>query len=115
MRLEAAAGGRGAMMATSPTAAGGLTVSGLPVRRSEEIADLIDLFSKMQYRAKEVTPRVRLGSGTITRGAMFAELIYRDVLKLQLSRVISGVEVCQATKHRVSREVTDHHNVVTFL
>lgn len=60
MRLEAAAGGRGAMMATSPTAAGGLTVSGLPVRRSEEIADLIELFSKMQYRAKEVTPRVRL-------------------------------------------------------
>ncbi|XP_075880868.1 phosphatidylinositol-3,5-bisphosphate 3-phosphatase MTMR14 [Nelusetta ayraudi] len=46
------------MMATSPTAAGGLTVPGLPVRKSEEIADLIELFSKMQYRAKEVTPRV---------------------------------------------------------
>uniref|UniRef100_G3PBN4 Myotubularin related protein 14 n=1 Tax=Gasterosteus aculeatus aculeatus TaxID=481459 RepID=G3PBN4_GASAC len=27
-------------------------------RKSEEIADLIDLFSKMQYRAKEATPRV---------------------------------------------------------
>lgn len=59
MRLEAAAGGRGAMMATSPTAVGGLTVAGLPVRKSEDIADLIELFSKMQYRAKEVTPRVR--------------------------------------------------------
>uniref|UniRef100_A0A3P9H0Q2 Myotubularin related protein 14 n=1 Tax=Oryzias latipes TaxID=8090 RepID=A0A3P9H0Q2_ORYLA len=41
------------MLAASPSAA-----SGLSFRRSEEIADLIDLFSKTQYRAKEVTPRV---------------------------------------------------------
>ncbi|XP_023810829.1 myotubularin-related protein 14 [Oryzias latipes] len=41
------------MLAASPSAA-----SGLSLRRSEEIADLIDLFSKTQYRAKEVTPRV---------------------------------------------------------
>uniref|UniRef100_A0A3Q3NGL2 Myotubularin related protein 14 n=1 Tax=Mastacembelus armatus TaxID=205130 RepID=A0A3Q3NGL2_9TELE len=49
---------RGAVMALSPSAAGGFTASGLSVRKSEEIADLIDLFSKTQYRAKEVTPRV---------------------------------------------------------
>uniref|UniRef100_A0A8P4KS40 Myotubularin related protein 14 n=1 Tax=Dicentrarchus labrax TaxID=13489 RepID=A0A8P4KS40_DICLA len=49
---------RGAMMAASPSAAGGFTASGLSVKKSEEIADLIDLFSKIQYRAKEVTPRV---------------------------------------------------------
>uniref|UniRef100_A0A3P9H178 Myotubularin related protein 14 n=1 Tax=Oryzias latipes TaxID=8090 RepID=A0A3P9H178_ORYLA len=52
---EAAAAGRRAMLAASPSAA-----SGLSFRRSEEIADLIDLFSKTQYRAKEVTPRVRV-------------------------------------------------------
>ncbi|XP_014861654.1 PREDICTED: myotubularin-related protein 14 isoform X3 [Poecilia mexicana] len=46
------------MMAASPFAAGGFTVSGLSVRKSEQIADLIDLFSKTQYRAKEVSPRV---------------------------------------------------------
>ncbi|XP_030632533.1 myotubularin-related protein 14 isoform X2 [Chanos chanos] len=46
------------MMAASPSAAGSLTASGISGRRSEEIADLIDLFSKTQYRAKEVTPRV---------------------------------------------------------
>uniref|UniRef100_A0A671TJ01 Myotubularin related protein 14 n=1 Tax=Sparus aurata TaxID=8175 RepID=A0A671TJ01_SPAAU len=45
-------------MAASPSAAGGFTATGLSARKSEEIADLIDLFSKMQYRAKEVTPRV---------------------------------------------------------
>uniref|UniRef100_A0A8P4KTV2 Myotubularin related protein 14 n=1 Tax=Dicentrarchus labrax TaxID=13489 RepID=A0A8P4KTV2_DICLA len=45
-------------MAASPSAAGGFTASGLSVKKSEEIADLIDLFSKIQYRAKEVTPRV---------------------------------------------------------
>uniref|UniRef100_A0A3P9QA42 Myotubularin related protein 14 n=1 Tax=Poecilia reticulata TaxID=8081 RepID=A0A3P9QA42_POERE len=49
---------RDAMMAASPSAAGGYTVSGLSVRKSEQIADLIDLFSKTQYRAKEVSPRV---------------------------------------------------------
>uniref|UniRef100_A0A8B9LSY1 Myotubularin related protein 14 n=1 Tax=Astyanax mexicanus TaxID=7994 RepID=A0A8B9LSY1_ASTMX len=42
--------GRSAMMAAS--------ASGASARKSEEIADLIDLFSKTQYRAKEVTPRV---------------------------------------------------------
>lgn len=60
VRLEATTAGRGVMMAASPSAAGGFTASGLSARKSEEIADLIDLFSKMQYRAKEVTPRVRL-------------------------------------------------------
>lgn len=53
--------GRGAiMMAASPSAAGSLSLSGIGGRKSEEIADLIDVFSKMQYRAKEVTPGVRL-------------------------------------------------------
>ncbi|KAM4625206.1 phosphatidylinositol-3,5-bisphosphate 3-phosphatase MTMR14 isoform 2-T2 [Polymixia lowei] len=41
------------MMAASPSSS-----SGMSGRKSEEIADLIDLFSKTQYRAKEVTPRV---------------------------------------------------------
>lgn len=63
VRLEATVSGRGIMMAASPSsAAGGFTAPGLSVRKSEEIADLIDLFSKTQYRAKEVTPRVRLDS-----------------------------------------------------
>jgi len=60
VRLEATTAGRGAMMAASPTSASGYTAPGLSVRKSEEIADLIDLFSKMQYRAKEATPRVSL-------------------------------------------------------
>lgn len=51
VRLEHTAGGRSAaMMAAS--------ASGAAARKSEEIADLIDLFSKTQYRAKEITPRV---------------------------------------------------------
>ncbi|KAG7493330.1 myotubularin-related protein 14 [Solea senegalensis] len=48
------------MAASSCSPASGFTGPGLSVRRSEEIADLIDLFSKMQYRAKEVTPRVEV-------------------------------------------------------
>ncbi|XP_062312364.1 myotubularin-related protein 14 isoform X1 [Osmerus eperlanus] len=48
------------MMATSPSVSESLMASGLSGRKSEEIADLIDLFSKMQYRAKEVNPRVEL-------------------------------------------------------
>uniref|UniRef100_A0AAX7V4B9 Myotubularin related protein 14 n=1 Tax=Astatotilapia calliptera TaxID=8154 RepID=A0AAX7V4B9_ASTCA len=40
-----------------PTA-GSFPAPGLLVRKSEEITDLIDLFSKTQYRAKEVTPQV---------------------------------------------------------
>ncbi|XP_062853463.1 myotubularin-related protein 14 isoform X1 [Trichomycterus rosablanca] len=35
-----------------------LSASGSSARKSEEIADLIELFSKTQYRANEVTPRV---------------------------------------------------------
>ncbi|XP_062400576.1 myotubularin-related protein 14 isoform X1 [Sardina pilchardus] len=46
------------MMAASPSVAGCLSASGISGRKSEEIADLIDLFSKMQYRAKEITPGV---------------------------------------------------------
>ncbi|KAJ8400643.1 hypothetical protein AAFF_G00394120 [Aldrovandia affinis] len=46
------------MMAASPSASGILNTSGISGRRSDEIADLIDLFSKTQYRAKEVTPRM---------------------------------------------------------
>ncbi|XP_038872347.1 myotubularin-related protein 14-like isoform X2 [Salvelinus namaycush] len=48
------------MMAAFPSVSGSLTASGLMIsgRKTEEIADLIDLFSKAQYRAKEVTPRV---------------------------------------------------------
>ncbi|KAL3977685.1 G protein-coupled receptor [Sarotherodon galilaeus] len=42
-----------------PTA-GGFPAPGLLVRKSEEITDLMDLFSKTQYRAKEVTPRVEV-------------------------------------------------------
>uniref|UniRef100_A0A8D3DV72 Myotubularin related protein 14 n=1 Tax=Scophthalmus maximus TaxID=52904 RepID=A0A8D3DV72_SCOMX len=49
---------RGIMMAASSSPAGGFTGPGLSVKKSEEIADLIDLFSKTQYRAREVTPRV---------------------------------------------------------
>lgn len=51
---------RGTMMAASPSVSGSLTASGLTLsgRKSEEIADLIDLFSKTQYRAKEVSRRV---------------------------------------------------------
>uniref|UniRef100_A0A665W489 Myotubularin related protein 14 n=1 Tax=Echeneis naucrates TaxID=173247 RepID=A0A665W489_ECHNA len=50
---------RGTMMAGSPSsAAGGFLQSRLSFRKSEEIADLIDLFSKTQYRAKEITSRV---------------------------------------------------------
>ncbi|XP_054639750.1 myotubularin-related protein 14 [Dunckerocampus dactyliophorus] len=46
------------MMAACPSAVGVLKDAGLSARKSEEIADLIDLFSKAQYRAKEVTPRM---------------------------------------------------------
>lgn len=66
VRLQATAAVQGTMMAALPSAAGGFTTSGLSVRKSEEIADLIDLFSKMQYRAKEVTPRVSLGLQSVT-------------------------------------------------
>lgn len=54
VRIEHEATGRGAVMAT-----GSLSASGATARKSEDIADLIDLFSKNQYRAKEVTPQVR--------------------------------------------------------
>lgn len=60
VRLEATTAGRGTMMAASPSVAAGFKASGLSVRKSEEIVDLIDVFSKTQYRAKEVTPRVSL-------------------------------------------------------
>uniref|UniRef100_A0A3Q2Z4J4 Myotubularin related protein 14 n=1 Tax=Hippocampus comes TaxID=109280 RepID=A0A3Q2Z4J4_HIPCM len=49
---------RGRMMAASPSVAGGFKATGLSARKGEEIMDLIDLFSKTQYRAKEVTPRM---------------------------------------------------------
>ncbi|XP_029103777.1 myotubularin-related protein 14 isoform X2 [Scleropages formosus] len=45
-------------MAASPSSGGGLIAAGAAARRSEDIADLIELFSRTQYRAKEVTPRV---------------------------------------------------------
>lgn len=35
--------------------------------RSEEITDLIDVFSKSQYRAKEVTPSVRFKTSNISQ------------------------------------------------
>eukprot|EP00064_Thunnus_orientalis_P007100 superscaffoldBa00000770_g7119 len=60
VRLEATTAGRGAMMAASPSVAAGFKASGLSVRKSEEIVDLIDVFSKTQYRAKEVTPRMEV-------------------------------------------------------
>uniref|UniRef100_A0A3Q3MAU1 Uncharacterized protein n=1 Tax=Labrus bergylta TaxID=56723 RepID=A0A3Q3MAU1_9LABR len=46
--------GSSVMMAGSPSMAGGFTATGPSVRKSEEIMDLIDLFSKMQYRAKDL-------------------------------------------------------------
>lgn len=59
VRLEPATAARGRMMAASPSVAGGFkATTGLSARKGEEIVDLIDLFSKTQYRAKEVTPRV---------------------------------------------------------
>lgn len=58
MRLEATAAGPGTMTDMHLPTAGGFPAPGLLVRKSEEITDLIDLFSKTQYRAKEVTPRV---------------------------------------------------------
>ncbi|XP_038132621.1 myotubularin-related protein 14 isoform X2 [Cyprinodon tularosa] len=48
------------MMAASPTAAGGFPFPGLSVRKGEQIAELIELFSRTQYRAKEVSPRVEM-------------------------------------------------------
>lgn len=54
VRIEHEAAGRGGVM----MATGSLSASGATARKSEDIADLIDLFSKTQYRAKEVTPRV---------------------------------------------------------
>uniref|UniRef100_A0A669D302 Myotubularin related protein 14 n=1 Tax=Oreochromis niloticus TaxID=8128 RepID=A0A669D302_ORENI len=51
---------RGTMTDTHLPTAGGFPAPGLLVRKSEEITDLIDLFSKTQYRAKEVTPRVEV-------------------------------------------------------
>ncbi|XP_051804453.1 myotubularin-related protein 14 isoform X1 [Acanthochromis polyacanthus] len=74
------------MMAASPSAAGGFTAYGLSVRKSEEIADLIDLFSKTQYRAKEVTPRVE----AIEKRCL--ELFARDY-KYSVIHNING-EVC---------------------
>lgn len=52
--------GLGTMMSAFPSVSGSLTDSGLMIsgRKTEEIADLIDLFSKTQYRAKEVSRRV---------------------------------------------------------
>lgn len=62
VRLEATTAGRGAMMAASPSVANGFTATSAWARRSEEIPDLIYLFSKTQYRAKEVTSQVRRAS-----------------------------------------------------
>ncbi|XP_076012556.1 phosphatidylinositol-3,5-bisphosphate 3-phosphatase MTMR14 isoform X2 [Genypterus blacodes] len=45
-------------MAASPSAACDFSASQQSVRKSEEVTDLIDLFSKTQYRAKEATPQV---------------------------------------------------------
>uniref|UniRef100_A0A8C5CQE6 Myotubularin related protein 14 n=1 Tax=Gadus morhua TaxID=8049 RepID=A0A8C5CQE6_GADMO len=49
---------RGRMMAGSPSSSGSFTSPVLSIKKGEEIVDLIDLFSKIQYRAKEVSPRV---------------------------------------------------------
>ena len=82
VRLEATTAGRGAMMAASPSAAGGFTATGLSVRKSEEIADLIDLFSKMQYRAKEVTPRVRWDSQCVSSTSQSVTLLCDEQVQL---------------------------------
>ncbi|CAL8335663.1 unnamed protein product [Merluccius merluccius] len=46
------------MMAGSHSLSGSFAAPGISIKKGEEIADLIDLFSKIQYRAKEVSPRV---------------------------------------------------------
>jgi len=60
--LEPTAGGRSGTMAGGSLSMSG-SFAGSPgpssLRKGEEIADLIDVFSKVQYRAKEVGPRVR--------------------------------------------------------
>ncbi|KAG7267241.1 hypothetical protein CRUP_025053, partial [Coryphaenoides rupestris] len=61
VRLEPTTGGGGGTMAGgSPSMSGSFAGSPGPssLRKGEEIADLIDVFSKIQYRAKEVVPRV---------------------------------------------------------
>lgn len=76
VRFETATAVRGTMMAASPSAAGELKAPGLSVRKSEEIADLIDLFSKNQYRAKEVTPRVSSLCGNSTKTTLFTTIYF---------------------------------------
>uniref|UniRef100_A0A8C5N3I5 Myotubularin related protein 14 n=1 Tax=Gouania willdenowi TaxID=441366 RepID=A0A8C5N3I5_GOUWI len=46
-------------MAAPPSVADSISAARLPGKKSEEIMDLIDLFSKTQYRAKEVTTRMK--------------------------------------------------------
>ncbi|XP_070405194.1 phosphatidylinositol-3,5-bisphosphate 3-phosphatase MTMR14 isoform X2 [Nothobranchius furzeri] len=67
-------------MAASPCA------SGLSVRKSEDITELIELFSKTQYRAKEVSPRME----TIEKRCL--ELFARDY-KFSIIHNSNG-EVC---------------------
>uniref|UniRef100_A0AAY4E1M6 Myotubularin related protein 14 n=1 Tax=Denticeps clupeoides TaxID=299321 RepID=A0AAY4E1M6_9TELE len=81
----------GAMMAASPP-------SEIGGRRSEEIAELIDLFSKTQYRAKEVGPRVR----NFSRG-LSVEMIEKRCLEL------FGRDYRYSIIHNASGEICGHY------
>ncbi|CAL8340908.1 unnamed protein product [Lota lota] len=63
-------------MAGSPSLSGSFTSPGLSIKKGEEIADLIDLFSKIQYRAKEVSPRVSVFVDSVEKRCL--ELFGRD-------------------------------------
>ncbi|XP_061075478.1 myotubularin-related protein 14 isoform X2 [Conger conger] len=92
------------MMAASPSPSGSLNASGISSKRSEEIADLIDLFSRTQYRAKEVTPRVE----KIEKRCL--ELFGRDY-KYSVIYNTNG-EVCGHYPRQIvflEYESTDHH------
>lgn len=71
------------MMAASPCAADGFSATSASARRSGEIADLIDLFSKTQYRAKEVTSQVR--------GALTVVQNHGGMVPTELRHQMSGV------------------------
>ncbi|KAL0977856.1 hypothetical protein UPYG_G00162230 [Umbra pygmaea] len=94
------------MMTAFPSVSGSLTTSGISLsgKKSDEIADLIDLFSKAQYRAKEVTPRVE----TIEKRCL--ELFGRDY-KYSVIHNTNG-EVCGHYPREIvflEYECTDPH------
>ncbi|XP_077385406.1 phosphatidylinositol-3,5-bisphosphate 3-phosphatase MTMR14 [Festucalex cinctus] len=81
------------MMNASSSAAGGFKATGLSAKKGEKIVDLIELFSKAQYRAKEVTPRVEAIE------TCCLELFAKDY-KYSVIRNING-EVCGHYPQRI--------------